>query len=399
MRQGLQAVALLGLGGWMVGCALTTQADATAGDAARADEPVVTADAAPTGDAAVPTEDAAVTPDAVVDPSAPESIVGRWRAVRYRSQGSNGQVVEVGDNPVRDDGSPNDAWINGMLEIASDRLLIHVTQLGSVRLGSGPIGMSGPFWRDQLRRTPGRLLPRSSGFVFEDTTAPGAPSYPFSLDADGTLWLGATDGLPARTFQLGFVRDPSPMRRTSLVLSSEVEWRSEEAAPQADLQPALFWDAPGAGFLVQRLATGPWAGSSTVSRRPFTLALPAAPPSMYQTRVGGIAVAVAPIALATDSHRDAQRIPRTEVPSPALDFVVVWRGEGPDAALRDTPFEGLVPGYSFARVPMGRDDAPGAVWLAPLDNTHLVPINVQLRVPRTAPPPMPSDYTLREVLP
>lgn len=396
MRQGLQAVGLLWASGWMVGCALTTQPDRVGEDAARTEDAVVLPDAALPEDADTPTEDAVVTPDAAVDPGSAEAIVGRWRAVRIRTA-ERGRVLEYRDNPIAANGNPSSAWVNGMLEVHVDRLLINVTSLGMQRVHSSS---TEPYWRDQMLRTEGRLLPRNGGFVFEGTTYPGLPPLPFHFDPEGMLWLEVRDiNRSYLSCQVGFVRDPTPARRASLEMSSEVDWRSDGPAPPADLQPVLFWDAPGAGFLVQRLATGPWAGTATSSRRPFALSFPGPPPTMYQGRVGGIAVAVAPIAFATDSHSDTQRIPTDQVPLPALRYAVVWRGEGPDEALRDTPFEGLVPGYSLALVPLMWNQSIWQFWLAPFDNTHLAPIDLRLRVPGEYSPPPPSEYSVPELLP
>lgn len=402
MRKGLQAVALLGLGGWMVGCAVTAQPGATDGDAARADDAVVTPDATPAGEDAAATQDAGGTPDAAVDPSTLEYILGRWRAVRYRTYTSSGQFIELSDGPTEADRTPYDIynWINGTLVLGPDRLMINVTQQGSSRFEFVDIDRQGPYWRDQIRNATGRWLPTNGGFVFEDTAIPNGPSYPFQLDPEGMLWLEVRDPFfPSRSFSLGFVRDPNPARRMSLSWSSEAVWRSESIAPEAGLEPSLFWDAPGAGFLAQRLATGPWAGSSSVRRRPFAVSLTGAPPAMYQAVVGGIPVAVA--ALTFGSHGDTARVPAEEVPAYTLPWMIVWRGEGPDEALRDTPFEGTVPGYSIARVPLTRNGVPiyRTLWLAPFDNTHLIPLNLQARVEREPSSRSLEPYNLHELLP
>ena len=153
--------------------------------------------------------------------------------------------------------------------------------------------------------------------------------------------------------------------------------RYTHRAPSDALRPALLWDVPGTNLLAQSFTLGAWTGAPPQRRNTFVTSLGTSPSAMFQGRVGGVAVAVAYPAAYTDADRDGQLGPAdSTVMDPPL--AIVWRGEGPDDALRGTAFEGFLPGYSFALPNRIREGGPtDTAGLVPFDNT--VPPNFTLR--------------------
>lgn len=352
MERWVSGLALLLAGG----CAASVRSDATGADAAQAVDAV-------TVDAVAQALDAAVAP--------PEpTFLGRWRAVRVRGA-LNDQMVEYADTTPLDGAFAR--RVNGVLIVGADRLRLNVglfTSQGPVLSLSGG-GDRELFWQHQLRAAEGRLSTRADGFTFEDTRVPGLEPLQFTLGEDGLLWMLVREPTgPRRTVSVAFARDPNPVRRDRVEMSASLLWRHETAPPDA-LTPVLFWDAPGAGSLEQRLRAAPWMGPLTRQTTTFALPLAGPPSAMFQGRVGGIPVAVAYPSAYVDLDGDNRFGPAdgTRLDPP---LAIVWRGEGPAENLRGTAFEGFLPGYSFAlpnRVLVGDPDS--AAGLVPFDNTHL----------------------------
>lgn len=351
------------------GCAASTNASAPGADAAQVADAVVL-------DTDTPARDVGVVPSE-------QAIVGRWRAVRYRST-VQGQPVEFGDAPPND--QPTARWMNGVLIVRSDGLRMNVGMFGvqGPLLTSSAATGTDVYWRHQLRSAEGRWRRQDDELTFDDARLPSGNALRFSLDAEGLLWLSVRDPSPAEPgFSLAFTRDPTPTRLDRLDLTVPVQWR-EEAAPGESLRPALFWDAPGAITREQGFTLGPWMGAAPRRTNAFTVALPATPGVMFQGRVGGVAVAVAYPTAYTDADRDGV-YGTADGPPMSPPVAIVWRGEGPDDALRGTQFEGFLPGYSYALpnwiLVGGPTDPPG---LVPFDNT--VPPSFSLRSDFTSDP-------------
>lgn len=376
MRRWGLGLALWLAGGCGVGCAASVSANATGADAAQAVDAL-------TVDAVVQTTDA-------VDVPPEETFLGRWRAVRVRGALSD-QMVEYADTTPLD--SAFARRVNGVLIVGADRLRLNVGLFTS----QGPYLSSGGgrdlFWRHQLRAAEGRLSARADGFAFEDTRAPGLETLQFTRGEDGLLWMQVREPTGARrTVSVAFVRDPNPVQRDQMEMSASMLWRHETAPPDA-LAPVLFWDAPGAGLLEQRLRAAPWMGPLTQRTTTFALPLAGPPDAMFQGRVGGIPVAVAYPSAYADTDRD-NRFGPADGMRLAPPLAIVWRGEGPAEALRGTAFEGFLPGYSFALpnwVPVADPDL--AAGLVPFDNTH--PLDFTLRSDAPADP----DYRLVDFVP
>lgn len=356
---------VLGLGMWLMGacgwgCAASTNASAPGADAAQRADAVVL-------DVGEPARDVGMA-------ASEQPIVGRWRAVRYRGM-VNGQLVEFTDTAPGD--QPFARRVNGVMIVRTEGLRMNVGLFGA----QGPIPFASQTGRDvswlhQLRVAEGRWRARADGFTFEDARTPAEDPLRFVLDADGLLWMATTAGPPGETFSLGFARDPNPARLAQLELTAPVLWL-QESEPSDALRPALLWDVPGANLLAQSFTLGAWTGAPPQRRNSFMTTLGTSPGAMFQARVGGVAVAVAYPAVYTDADRDGQLGPAERV---AMDpsLAIVWRGEGPDDALRGTTFEGFLPGYSFALPHWIIEGRPAITpVLVPFDNT--VPPNFTLR--------------------
>jgi len=344
------------------------QDDAVTEDAALRPEDAVVVDAAVLQEDVV--VDAVVRPDdAVVVPSA-ETYVGRWRAVRYRS-GGDASPIEYTDTP-REQG-PSALRVNGVLLVSANRLLYNVGMFRSDGFFAHLDDHlpSDYLWLHQIRRAEGRLIPQEDGFSFEERNRPELAPQRFVLGSDGLLWMHVRDWRGGSgTFSLAFARDPMPVQRDRLDISVPLRWGGQEAPPD-NLAPVLFWDAPGAGFLEQRLTAAPWMGAPGARETSFNLSLVGPPAAMFQGRVGGIPVAVAfPTAYAdTDGNNRYTTADGAHLQPP---LTIVWRGEGPAEALVGTAFEGILPGYSLAFPHMIHISAPSTpIRLAPFDNTHL----------------------------
>jgi hypothetical protein len=378
MRRRVSGLAAWLAGAWGWGCAASTNASAPGADAAQVADAVVF-------DSGTPARDVGVVPSE-------QAIVGRWRAVRYRST-VQGQPVEFGDAPPTD--QPGARWMNGVLIVRADGLRMNVGMFGA----QGPLLTSSSatgtevYWRHQIRSAEGRWRRQGDELTFDDARLPPGNALRFSLDAEGLLWLSVRDPSPAEPgFSLAFARDLTPTRLDRLDLTVPVQWR-EEAAPAESLRPVLFWDAPGAITREQGFTLGTWLGAAPRRTNAFTVSLAATPGVMFQGRVGGVAVAVAYPSAYTDADRDGV-FSTADGPAMSPPLAIVWRGEGPDDALRGTQFEGFLPGYSYALpnwIPVG--GAADLAGLVPFDNT--VPPGFTLRSD------IPSDprYRLADFVP
>lgn len=349
------------------GCTATVIPGAPGADASAVTDASAAPDVPPGADVP-PGTDAPRPADAPLLADAPGIIdlSGRWRVVRFRFRGMNGDRIEATDEPTpyTDPGTGNTAVLraNGSLRLSRQRFAMSLAMLANDHIRSAGVEMGVDTFSATGIAVPG-LLEGASRFAVTG----GMAAY--ALEPIGTQGLRVTFGDGGSVTEL--VRaDAIPGAAQLNVVGAVERLRPETQRPIMNPRVALFWVRPMTRGAVERNGValrfaGPWA------QYPLTLADPPEEPVRFV--VGDVPLATAMILVYDDLNNNrVMDLAQGDALRGISNITLVWRGAGDanGAAFRQSAFADLAPGYHFAW--RTRDYSTGGVTLLPFDGVRPV---------------------------